>query len=61
MENALLLSQFIKIKLREIKWLAQVTELISGKIRFEAEGNPDLQKDAQGNTLVIIYLVGMLA
>ena len=56
MENALLLSQFIKIKLREIKWLAQVTELISGKIRFEAEENPDLQKDAQGSTLVIIYI-----
>lgn len=61
MECALLLSQFIKIKLREIEWLSQITELINGKNRFEAEGCPKLQKDAQGNKLVIIHHMGMPA
>ena len=61
MEHALLLSQFIKIKLSEIKWLAQVTELINGKMTFEAEECPKLQKDTRGNALVIIHPVGMLA
>lgn len=59
MEHALFLSQFIKIKLREMEWLSQITELINGKIRFEVEGCPKLQKDAQGNKLVIIYRTGV--
>lgn len=61
LERALLSSQFIKVKFREIEWFSQVTELINDKIRFEVGECPKLQIDAQGNESVIIYRVGMPA
>lgn len=61
MERACLLSQFIKIKLTELEWLSQITELVNGKIRFEVEERPKPQKDAQGTESVIIRHMGLPA
>lgn len=61
MERAWLLSQFIKIKLTELEWLSQITELVNGKIRFEVEECPKSQKDAQGTESVIIHHEGLPA